>query len=105
MMHGFGTGGWRKVGEDVGHFVLGILPLDLILWIREWTDWPLPWIFKGQWPPGDPFWDPDTIDLFDPDSEREWFTQLDRVADIGRDTLGYDLGRTVRFAVLVWLAF
>ena len=96
----------KRIGEDVGHVVLGILPLDLLLWAREWTTVRLPWPFKGQWPPGDPFLDPDWLAYGDPREEPEWFTQLHRVEDIGRDTLGYDIGRTIRtLGLIAWAVF
>ena len=35
MLHGFMTGGWRKVLEDVGHVALGFIAPELLLWARE----------------------------------------------------------------------
>ena len=50
----------QAIGEQVAHFTLlgvGLTVLSPfvsipVLIIREFTDWPLPWVFKGQWPPG-----------------------------------------------------
>ena len=54
----------QAIGEQVAHFtLLGVLLTVLspfvsipVLIIREFTDWPLPWVFKGQFPPGTPVW-------------------------------------------------
>ena len=101
-LHGFTQD--RKWVEDLGHIGLGILPIDLLLWIREWTDWKLPWPFKGQWPPGDPVWyGTDLNPRTGLNTAGEEFAPLDRVADMGRDTLGYDIGRTIRLGILLGL--
>jgi len=78
--------------EDLGHVGLGLLPFDLLLWMREWTKVKLFWPLSGQFPPGR------TIDL----GGRK-YAPLDRVRDVGVDTLGYDIGRTIRTAVLIGL--
>ena len=70
--------------EDVGHIVLGLIPLAG--WIRE----------HFQYPPGDP------VIFVGP----EVFYPADRVDDLYRDNLGYAIGgaiRTFLFAgLLVW---
>ncbi len=81
--------------EDVGHGFLGFAFPAVLLWAREWTRVRLPWPFKGQWPPGDPF------NVVKADGWNGKVTQLDRVADIGRDTLGYAIGQDLRTALLV----
>ena len=121
-LHGFLQDG--KWYEDLGHIFLGMIPFAG--WIREWTQAKLPWPMKGQWPPGKPFtlyWN----GLANPrqptkaQGEGEWttsrrrifgdkngvlpvnVTQLDRVSDVGRDEFGYEIGRTIRFALMLWL--
>ena len=78
--------------EHLGHVALGILPIDLLLWAREYTNVKLGWPLSGQWPPGKPR-----------EFEGEIWAPLDRVADVGWDTLGYDIGRTIRFVVMLSL--
>ena len=104
FLHGFMQD--EKWYEDLAHVGLGLLPIDSLLWVREWTRAKLGWPMRGQYPPGDPFIDPDymagLVTLADGD-DPEVFTQLERVADIGRDELGYTIGREIRQAVLVGL--
>lgn len=80
---GFFTGGWRKVGEDVLHIGVGLVPFWG--WWRE----------MRQWPPGTPL----QFAVDDP----EMYTELDRVEDAYRDFLGYAIGSVIRTAVLVGL--
>lgn len=95
-LHGFFQD--EKWYEDLGHIVLGLFPIGLLLWSREWTDWKLPWIFKGQWPPGDP-----SFLISRPRARKVEVTQLDRVSDVGRDELGYRIGATLRnVGLIVW---
>jgi len=82
-------------------FVMTVLigPLSIVvLIIRELTDWPLPWIFKGQWPPGDPFMDKGRFG---------YITQMDRVEDLRKDLIftlvGIVLGLYVHPLFWFWL--
>ena len=83
--------------EDVGHIVLGILPIDLWLYVREWTTWRSIWPMHGQYPPGK------TFEVVKENGWHGWVAPLDRVADVGRDTLGYSIGQTIRLGILVGL--
>ena len=86
-------------------------PIDLLLWVREWTTVWLPWPMKGQWPPGKPIYvqyvsandgDSDLYIVMDEPTEGfKAYDPEDRVADVGRDTLGYSVGQTLRFVGLV----
>lgn len=89
--HGFFTGGPKKIAEDIGHIVLGHLPLDLLWYGREHTTVRLPWPFKGQWPPGKaiPFPGTGQGDLF-------FVVALDRVSDSARDEFGRSIGAQLR---------
>ena len=83
--YGFFSGGPLKILEDVGHILLGSLPIDLLWYAREHTTIKLPWPFKGQYPPGDP------IFRF----QKEYFP-ADRVCDSYRDELGRSIGAQLR---------
>ena len=85
--------------EDVGHIVLGILPIDLWLFVREWTTWRSIWPMHGQYPPGKTF----MAVTATVGGQRVEVAPLDRVADVGRDTLGYSIGQTIRLGILVGL--
>lgn len=99
--HGFFTGGPKKILEDCGHIMLGMCPLDLLWYAREWTTAKLPWPFKGQWPPGDPFIAANPkIEV--PDEE---VTQLDRVADSARDEFGRSIGAQLRPFTVAFITY
>ena len=98
-LHGFAQD--DKWYEDLAHVLMGVPPIGLLLWAREWTAWKMPWPFRGQWPPGDihDFY----IDRY---GGRVWRPQanLDRVSDAARDELGYRIGATLRnVGLIVWL--
>ena len=96
-LHGFAQD--EKWYEDLAHVLLGVLPIGLLLWAREWTDWRMPWPFRGQWPPGVP------IHRIVPRYSDRFFAPLSRVADSARDELGYRIGATVRnVGLIVWFA-
>ena len=100
--------------EDVLHVLMGVLPIGLLLWAREWTTWWMPWPFKGQWPPGETvipsrfLVGPNNEESISLESEHygEPHSPLDRVADVGRDSLGYVIGATIRnIALGAWVAW
>ena len=108
-LHGFLQD--EKWYEDLGHIGLGILPIDELLWVREWTKEKLLWPFKGQWPPGDVMrfryreglgWTMQPLGAVATDGDLV-VVPLDRVSDIGRDELGYQVGRTIRNCTLIGL--
>ena len=94
----------------LGHFIaLGVVlslllgPVAVIVFLlREFTKVPLPWIFKGQWPPGDPL----LARLDGPPFDEELLTQMDRVEDLRWDSIftlsGIAVGLTLR-EILVWV--
>jgi len=94
MLHGFMQD--EKWYEDLGHIVLGFLPIDLLLWVREFTRAKLPWPFKGQYPPGWPF-------NYGPEIRQYQVTQMSSVEDLARDQLGYAIGQQLRVCLLVGL--
>jgi len=70
--------------------------------IREFTDWKLPWPYKGQWPPGDPYYALDDL------GEREIVAlPADRVEDLRKDAIftcsGIVVGLLIRDAIALWL--
>ena len=85
--------------EDVGHIVLGYLPIDMLWYIREHTTLKLPWPFKGQYPPGD------ILKVLVGPRAGEFFP-TDRVHDSKRDELGRSIGAQLRvitlIALLIW---
>lgn len=113
--------------EDFFHGVMGLAFPAVLLWAREWTRVRLPWPFKGQWPPGVSTWFVDAEEdsaLFPYENDAyEWAAEIEstwgetgfpgdpitvaemspteRVADIGRDSLGYAIGQDLRTALLV----
>ena len=108
----------EKWYEDLGHVLLGFLPLDLLWYTREWTTARLLWPFKGQWPPGDPvvswkvtnqasspYWrfsegDADAGEVLRRDVD---LTQMARVADKDRDEFGRSIGAQLRVLILIGL--
>tara|TARA_R110002020_G_scaffold185640_3_gene383361 strand:+ start:1895 stop:2269 length:375 start_codon:yes stop_codon:yes gene_type:complete len=105
--------------EDVGHIVLGSLPIDILWYIREHTTVKLPWPFKGQYPPGRPmyvYWDQDGRRAVSPEDPtltevelEAYFTKkyfpADRVHDSKRDELGRSIGAQLRpiwVALITW---
>ena len=105
--HGFFTGGPKKILEDCGHIVLGLFPLDLLWYAREWTTAKLPWPFKGQWPPGDPFVIRRSCNTNDPRNRKHFWdeqvTRLDNVRNSARDEFGRSIGAQLRFLILLGL--
>ena len=89
--------------EDIGHVVLGVLPIDLLLWSREWTKVKLPWPLRGQYPPGRTFLAVPVDNRWWPADHAVLVAPLDRVRDVGVDTLGYAIGQTIRFGVMLGL--
>ena len=112
--------------EDVGHIILGSLPIDILWYIREHTTVKMPWPFKGQYPPGKPMWlftnEDDQLrvavdeararsgykgaghDLPFEDCSWEYFP-ADRVHDSKRDELGRSIGAQLRpiwVALIAW---
>ena len=79
----------EKWYEDVGHILIGLIPLAG--WIHE----------HFQYPPG---W-PVMINYFDRNGKRvvEEMVQLRRVDDLYRDNLGYAIGGAIRTSLLVGL--
>jgi hypothetical protein len=89
--------------------LIGELAIPLYL-IREFTDWKMPWIFKGQWPPGD-------IGYFNlqerslnmaPLSEDDVpYAPLDRVRDMANDLVetfsGWIIGNLMQKGLILWL--
>lgn len=85
MPYGFLSDG--KFYEDLGHILIGLVP--------GWG-W---WREHRQWPPGDPEPMP-----FTGQGDLYYITQLDRVADVYRDQLGYEIGSVLRtVALIVWV--
>lgn len=117
-LHGFMQD--EKWGEDLGHIVLGYLPIDLLWWLREWTTVRLPWPFKGQWPPGDRLTlSPDarrpgvyyeSRRAHAPEGYARWTDAIrllpeNRVSDSARDELGRSIGaqlRVLTLGALLW---
>lgn len=64
--------------EDVLHVLMNLLPIDLLCWIREWTEVNWPWPFRGQWP-------------------------VNRILDTGRDSFGYALAAQIKSLALYGL--
>jgi len=108
--HGFMTGGPKKILEDFGHIGLGLLPLDLLLWLRE--EFQLPpendrYPVFAVWTEGGYHCYP-----VDPDSDNRanieragWdeYWSAARVGDMRRHELGYAIGAQLRPAVVVSL--
>jgi len=103
----------QKWYEDVGHVVLGVLPFDLLLWVREFTKAKLPWPFKGQWPPETnrypsyririvPSVGPELTNWSSPYGDI-YYNEV-RLKDLRRDQLGYAIGQTLRTVGLIaWI--
>jgi len=84
-LYGFFRGKPLNILEDVGHILIGIVPMWG--WIRE----------HRQWPPGSTLI-----------SQGKEYAPHDRVMDSYRDFLGYAIGGTIRcvglVATIVYLA-
>ena len=126
-------GGWEAIGEDIAHtLIYGAGPLGIAIWfVRETTAWEPPkwlpeWVrklVKGQWPVGSPWyyvskatkvqgfrgrgdaiaWNANRLDGT---GRIDCVTQLDRVSDLVRDTIGMAVGQTICWAAVfvAWLA-
>ena len=97
----------QAIGEQVAHFTLLGVALTVlspfvsipVLIIREFTDWKLPWVFKGQWGPGNVAFFGDPIKR---NALPEAWVPLDRVEDLRLDVVVTLAGILVGLPLHAW---
>ena len=99
----------QAICEQVAHFTLlgvGLTVLSPfvsipVLIIREFTDWRLPWVFKGQWPPGEPY-EELFVSIHHKEMQHEMMTQLASVDDLRLDVVVTLAGILVGLPLHAW---